>query len=1039
MRFRGVLRATALMAVVGYGSAAYAHSGVIIGTVISAESKQPVGDVVVTATSPNLQGEQVVVTDAEGRYRLPQLPPGVYTLRFDKESLKPLSRSELQLRLDRTIRVDVELLPESFSEVMEVVGRPPTIDVGSTTLGVNVDQDFIQRIAVNRPGGKSGGTRSIESLAELAPGAQNDSYGVSMNGATSPENGYVVDGLSTSDPAFGVNASPLSVEFIQDVNIITGGYMPEYGRSTGGVLNAVTRSGSNEFHGSVFTHWAPGMLGGQPTRVRSSASVISREVSLANVGDLGATLGGPIIKDKLWFFAGIAPALSRYQVVRGLNALGANGVATPIPGAERTYFADMRSFQHMGKLTYLFNQDHNVSVSLASTPTLTGGAGRLRLDPKTGEVASNALDAHPSAIGLSQDTATATTVALRYAGAFMEKRLLVDANLGWFHQQADSLPVDGSQLGGSEGMAGLSRARYRRHGDIGSFETDIPGYEQHCGSPGSAEAIARCPITLSGYDVGGPGLMNQGLLDRYQMNAKATYLLEFFGRHVIKAGADAEMLGYQQLRAYSGGRLLRENDGGDWVDYRRYGYQTAPDTVVYEDFQRQRTSSLTVGGFLQDSWMIANRVTLNMGLRYDTQALYGGTGALAFVLPNQVSPRFGVLVDPLANGRMKVFANFARYFQQVPLNLVDRTFPGERHVHAVHDGTRCDPSTREGQRGAGCASPEYYLDTSPADGLNPSFKHIGGKAENKPVDPALRPQSSDEFVLGAEYELVADTRLGLNYTRRTMNSVIEDMSRDHGNTYFLGNPGEGFAQEFRGPVRNYDAVTVFLNRHFSGGWLAQVNYTWSRLYGNYPGLFNPGTLQLDPNMLSDFDLLSLMPNRMGLLPFDRTHAFKVFGAREFQISNDLNASMGLSYRGHSGTPINYFGAHPLYGDNEAFILPRGSGGRTPWIHDIDTSINVNYRVAKGNTVSITLDVFNLFNFQEVTSVDQTYTTVSVLPVEGGRPSALPSEGSEGKVDVIDNTYKVVRQLRAGDVNPNFKRPTSYQAPRQIRFGIRYTF
>ncbi len=144
---------------------------VIVGLVVSAESKKPIPDVVVTATSPSLRGEQIVVTDAQGEYRIPQLPPGVYSLRFDKERHKPFVRAELQLRPDRTIRVNVELLPEPFTEETSVSGKPPTIDVGSTNTGVNVDQDFIKRIAVNRPSGKGGAARSFESLSELAPGA----------------------------------------------------------------------------------------------------------------------------------------------------------------------------------------------------------------------------------------------------------------------------------------------------------------------------------------------------------------------------------------------------------------------------------------------------------------------------------------------------------------------------------------------------------------------------------------------------------------------------------------------------------------------------------------------------------------------------------------------------------------------------------------------------------------------------------------------------------------------------------------------------
>ena len=167
-----------------------------------------------------------------------------------------------------------------------------------------------------------------------------------------------------------------------------------------------------------------------------------------------------------------------------------------------------------------------------------------------------------------------------------------------------------------------------------------------------------------------------------QMNAKGTYLLDLLGSHVLKAGADVELLSYDQLKAFSGGVTLREAiNGASWQDYRRYGYLTGPDTAVPQLTQRSTSTSTTAGGFLQDSWTIADRVTINAGVRYDTQCLYGGDGSLAFVLANQLSPRIGVVVDPMANGRMKVYANFARYYEQVPLNLLDRAFPAERRYN----------------------------------------------------------------------------------------------------------------------------------------------------------------------------------------------------------------------------------------------------------------------------------------------------------------------------------------------------------------------
>jgi len=1052
-----------VVAGLSYGTAAYADS-VIVGTVVSAESKKPVSDVVVTATSPNLQGEQVVVTDAQGQYRIPQLPPGIYTLRFDKESFKPFSRAEVQLRLDRTIRVNVELLPESFTEVIEVTAKPPTIDVGSTSTGVNVDQDFIKRIAVNRPGGKAGATRSFESLAELAPGAQSDQYGVSINGTTSPENGYVVDGLSTNDPAFGVNASPLSVEFVQDVNIITGGYMPEYGRSTGGVLNAVTKSGSNEFHGSVYGTVTPGFLEGRREQVRSATTVVSGLNALNVMGDVGATLGGPILKDKLWFFAGVAPSYNSYTHTRTVNRFETEtymdpgkdklpGTAddkqlarvvrdergfiksSPIPGTEKQYGVQGQSLQYMGKLTYLVNQDHNLSVSIAGTPSVSGGRGVFSIDPQSGALPTSVNGKPDSAAYANvQEAATSTSLALKYAGAFMDKKVLVDANVGWFHQVASALPADGSQLGSKEGLAGLSLVQYRVRRPIWYYESNIDPAICAEGAADTPSGTVACPAL--NYFAGGPGFINDSKLDRVQMNAKATYMLNLLGSHVLKAGADVELLSYNQLKAFTGGVYLREaNDGSNlWQDYRRYGWLTGPDAHVDALTQTSLTTSTTAGGFLQDSWTIANRVTLNVGVRYDTQWLYGGDNNLAFVLGNQISPRLGVIVDPLANGRMKVYANFARYYEQVPLNLLDRAFPGERRYEAYRQpgAGMCDPKTIDTPEGqATCVRDEAVVESSPNTGLNPSFRYSGGKADKEPVDPSLKPQSSDELLFGAEYEVLANIRLGASYTHRSMNSVIEDMSRDDGNTYFLGNPGEGFAKEFPKAERNYDAVSVFLNRTFSDGWLAQASYTWSRLYGNYPGLFRPENAQLDPNILSDFDLVSLLENRSGLLPFDRTHAIKVFGAKEFNFSNDLSASLGLSYRGNSGIPIDYLGAHPAYGLSEAFILQRGTAGRTPWIHNIDGNIGVNYRVSKTNVVSLSLDVFNIFNFQEVATVDQNYTQLPVLPIKGGKVDG------ELTPDMVTRTNGA--KLTEADLNKNFKNATSYQAPRQIRVGLKYTF
>src|SRR5262249_42137999 len=243
-------------------------TSVLTGNVVDAQSRAPIADVVVTATSPGLQGEQVVVTDATGLYRIPQLPLGTYTLRFEKETYRPFTRTAIDVAADRTLRLNIELLPEAIqSDVITITGVAPVVDVGSSTVATTLNQDFVHNFALSRPGGIGGAVRSFDSIATAAPQTAADIYGLSINGATSPENSYLIDGLSVNNPAFGVLGTPLSVEFLDEVNVITGGYMPEYGRTTGGAISAITRSGGNEFHGSIWGTFTPGALQGRPKTV----------------------------------------------------------------------------------------------------------------------------------------------------------------------------------------------------------------------------------------------------------------------------------------------------------------------------------------------------------------------------------------------------------------------------------------------------------------------------------------------------------------------------------------------------------------------------------------------------------------------------------------------------------------------------------------------------------------------------------------------------------------------------------------------------
>jgi hypothetical protein len=1029
----------------------------LLGNVVDASTKKPVADVVVTATSPQLQGEQVVVTDPSGNYRISQLNAGTYTLRFEKESYRPYSRTGIDLRTEQTIRLNVELLPETAgAEEIVVVGKPPTVDVGSTTTGATVTAEFATAIPVAR------NARTFEALAQIAPGVQTDFQGTAIAGATSPENSFLVDGLSTNNTAYGLNGSPITIEFIDQVNIITGGFMPEYGRTTGGAISAFTKSGGNEFHGSVWGTWTPGSLLGPTPVIVTTGATFSNSTQLYNRWDVGATLGGYIIKDKLWFFAGFSPSQVKNQQSRTTNVV--NGTATdpagPVPGSVVNTYSNQTNYQYIGKLTFLLNPDNTFTFAAIGQQSPSVSFPSLGSDLKTTGPTATDADISTSFLDLN----------LAYKGAFLEKRLLLDITLGYHHETGIELPTDGSQIdvvqSQQTGAAGVN-AFAQRSGGIGTltpaqFGRPIP---TQClpstVQPGNAPN--PCPINAAQtYNVGPYYQLFNQTIQNTQGKAVLTWLARGLGSHVVKAGFDIANQQYDNLHGYpgsSGGFLLRGTTGAGtaYLVYRGFGTLEGPDQINPFNVN-STTRTLSVGGFIQDSWSIMDKVTLNIGLRYDDQTIYASNGSIGLALPNQWSPRIGVIWDPTYQGRSKIFANFGIYYENLPLDISARSFfPGEQSVSSNRNVLRTQPL------GVGCnplSDPNYAKNCFNAANGRPSiylssnavWQVNSGDGTTWP-DPNIQPQSSNEFVVGGEYEIFANARLGASYTRRWLNKIIEDMSNDNANTYFLGNPGYGIASNFPKAVRNYTAITVYFTKNFADLWQAQVSYTYQSLTGNDEGLIASNYGQLDPNITANFDLRRLLANASGPLPGDITNTIKVFGSKEFVILPVFSITLGGAYTGRSGIPVSYTAADPVYGNSVSYVLPRGDAGRLPWINSIDGKLGLNYRISKDVTLNVGLDVFNIFNFEQVQNVDQNYTFEFVLPIQGagavpgnaGTPNTL--KGTPSSAKNIDGTTYVHAEDNAnfghaacgGQALNQCTAIPAYQPPRSWRFSARVTF
>ncbi|MCC6621488.1 MAG: TonB-dependent receptor [Deltaproteobacteria bacterium] len=1064
---RGIVRATWLRpfqallltsTIVGIGALAPpAHaqvgSGTIVGTVTDASTKGPVADVVVTVTSPALQGEEIAVTGKNGDFRITSLPPGDYTIRMDKETYRPYSRGGVRVRADVTLRVDTQLLPEALKTDIVVVARSPTVDVGSATTGSTVDSEFAKRVPIIRPSGKGSETRSVESAASSAPQAKADDYGTSIAGTTSPENNYVLDGLTINDPAYGTLGTPVTVEFVEALNVITGGYLPEYGKSTGGILNVVTKSGGDEFSGSIWGFYTPGALVGPRKNIRRAGDTIDTQVSLGDMYDFGFDVGGAIIKEKLWFYLGIDYAVVQWDLKRSLRSLdyqkvdptctanceyveiddGGFSKTTLIDGTTENFEAVARTLQVFGKLTYRVSKSNRLALSILAAPRWSGGDGEYGIDGRDGVPEVGALVGAYETLAHNYDGLSFDTV-LKWNADIVDNELLFEASVGWHHQEGGRLPSDGSAIGSNSGLAGINSVIWRRTNprlDIRDFETlPVPSI---CDAPADADpelGIQPCPLQT--YFNGGPDFISEETLERVGARAVLTWLPEAAGQHVLKLGTDFDFMTFDHNRAYSGGTRYREGlSGASFTDNRQYGYLVGPDDYVILDNLRTDVDSISLGAFLQDSWTIGGGFTLNLGVRWDAQWMQNADGETVIALANQWSPRVGFVWDPTMDGGAKIFANLALFFESIPLDIADRAGSGDPQITSVKSAAGCDPSDPESAE-TGCLDDANRLViTGPS---SPDRKWVITGAGITPVDPDLEAQSSWELVAGAEYDLgritdlMEDLRVGLLYTRRWMNNVIEDMSRDEATTYFIGNPGSGIAKDFPEATRNYDAVTLYFMKEFSQCWLLQASYTLSWLKGNYAGLFRPETLQLDPNINSDFDLRSLTINREGYLPGDSRHQFKIFGAHDFELAKGHNLQFGYGFRLGSGGPTNYLGSHILYGSDEVFILPRGSGERLPWVGSIDLSLGYEVAITESFSLTITAEIFNLFNFQAITSKSERYTNADVEPIPGGDKSDL-----DALVD-IEGTNLIEGDL----VNPNFGNPTSYQRPRTFRFGIRGT-
>jgi hypothetical protein len=369
----------------------------------------------------------------------------------------------------------------------------------------------------------------------------------------------------------------------------------------------------------------------------------------------------------------------------------------------------------------------------------------------------------------------------------------------------------------------------------------------------------------------------------------------------------------------------------------------------------------------------------------------------------------------------------------MPLSIGEASLTGEGLLKATYPANDVN-----GNLPGACdirVTPYCQNNKVPNSNTTPSqyYNHSGFGQD--PVDPNTQATSVDDIVAGIEYEVFKDGRLGLSYQKRSINRWIEDMSLDNRNTFFIGNPGYGWASVFPKAQRNYDAGTLYLQKTFANDWLASASYTLSYLRGNIPGCDSGGC-----NHGGYFDAPELALNAYGPLHTDNSHQIKLFGAKDWTLDPHNVIATGMAFNAMSGGATNLLGADVIYGPGNNYLIQAGTGPRLPWTYNLDVTVGYKYTFDKDRSVSVGIDIFNLINLQAVTGVDENYTN----NVAVGKPN-----GNLNDVRVQDPTTFQWRPLIAcgknsppscvSDINTNYDNANAYQSPRRFRFNIRGTF
>ncbi len=1010
-------------------------------------------------------GVSTAVTNGEGVYRFPALPPGTYTVTANLDGFIPASSENAVLVLGKMLSIDLTLQPKGVTETVQVRAESPLIDVKQNAAYATIQADTISRI----PKG-----RDFQSILRQAPGAQDESKagGIQIDGASGAENRWVIDGMDTTNLRTGVSGKTMLLDFVQEVQVKSSGYNAEFGGATGGVVSVITKSGTNAMHGQAGTYYTGNQFWGDRRTFNRFNPFNTRvpESGLVNPDDhyrywspLG-DLGGPVFKDKLWYYAGFGYTKNNYERTATFYT---DPAKTP---RDFKWWSDAKYFNYnvTAQLT------NNMRVKFAGSNQRNGNRG--------------------TAPGLEPDNALPLPANAYYPGGVPSRGMTRSAfdknadgsinqtayNNRWVRQGGNS--TNDTYSGNFDWVikptffVNVQGGSYRfndnftppefRGNDIRHYFDAGNGNEYML-----AQGFPTVPAQLqqpSGYsDVISSFGTDHDLYTRYFFNANSTFFVTAGGQHTFKVGMRAERFGNDVLRgnvkpviSLDWGSTYTTGTGETVAG--KYGYY-----IVNQTGTIGKVHSNNYSLWVQDSWDLSPRLTINAGVRtenehvpsYKDKAQFPDALDIKFGFKDKIAPRLGFAYDVKGDGKWKTYGSYGWFYDITKLELPRGSFGGDHWVNYVW--TLDDPDWTKiscGEGTTGCPgrfieSIDYRHSSNQVDSL---FEEYFNRPGMTGIDPNLKPVKTGEFTLGADHELSPRTALGLRYVHKWMFRTIEDTGIWYKGTedYLIANPGYGLAVVMEPqyptfvtpkPVRKYDGVELTLTKRWSDNWTARLSYLYSRLWGNYSGLASGdenGRVSPNVNRYYDNTLMSYGSDGKpvyGLLPTDRPHTLKASGAYTFK----TGTTAGLNWFIETGTPqtaVLRFTGYP------AFPWGRGNMGRSPTLSQLDLNIMQEVKLIGHSKIQVAANIDNVFD--QKTWLSYYYPNlygptpyVSSQAFGGNISLAMPPavlyQPGGYNVDQIIANYRA----RGGNLldNPLYKAHGTFQGRRDIRIDARITF